>query len=602
MQEHRRILCATLPRYQTSTVYTCRNRLTYADVMSVVTTSRMDTSSGLSPSFEQKDPSRKGLLKPIKKKSRYFSSSTHKKLYKEHNLFMKRMEKERALRREFENRAAITVQRHFRGFADRSKLGIPDTERKIDFAPNRVIRDTKLLRVHILEMLSAFDTQEIQKKQAEIERKASSCDSLTSEWKIKHRLIKLRRQRTKREDNIKTRCATMMQAIIRGFLARQSVRFLSAQRRDETMHIAATAIGARAIYIITKRRVEAKRKMVRSESATNIQRVYRGWCERLFTRAYARYVEKLVQKVRAATLLQSNTRGMLLRLRSSRERTRHLRENAAKTMQGRCRIMLARKTSARLRRERDECDAARKIQSVIRGRIDRKIVAAERARRAEQERLRARIQMERAIDDAVSVSSNAYHSALRSSDEANEAFLAVVKKIQLEEEERLRKAKEEEEERLRKAKEEEEERLRKAKEEEEERLRKAKEEERLHKEKEKDKVDTEEGKEEAQEKEEEAVPEHIKEEEEQEEKDDDVKIHQNVEDESVESAAVSIQRVVRGAIGRREVEEKRNKRLEILRKNLEYLEQQPTQKIKKRKIGRPDRKYGSAVHYPLPKS
>ena len=150
MQEDRRILCSTLPRFQTSTVYRCRNRLTYADVMSVVTTSRLDTI----PSFEQKDPSRKGLLKPIKKKSRYFSSSTHKKLHKEYVLFMKRMEKERSLRREFENRAAITVQRHFRGFADRSKIGISD--REIDFAPNHVIRDTEKLRTHILQMLNAF--------------------------------------------------------------------------------------------------------------------------------------------------------------------------------------------------------------------------------------------------------------------------------------------------------------------------------------------------------------------------------------------------------------------------------------------------------------
>ena len=193
-EDNRRILCSTLPRFQTSTVYRCRNRLTYADVMSVVTTSRLDTSSNPTPSFEQKNPSRKGLLKPIKKKSRYFSSSTHKKLHKEYVLFMKRMEKERALRREFENRAAITLQRHFRGFADRSKIGVSD--REIDFAPNHVIRDTEKLRTHILEMLNAFESEEKQKKQAEIERKASACDSLTSEWKIKHRLVKLRRQRT----------------------------------------------------------------------------------------------------------------------------------------------------------------------------------------------------------------------------------------------------------------------------------------------------------------------------------------------------------------------------------------------------------------------
>jgi len=392
MQEGRRMLCETLPRFQTSTVYVSRNRHTYADLMSVVTSSRLDTSSPL----EQK--ARRGLLKPIKKKSRYFSASTHKKLIKEHTLFMKRMAKERVLRREFENRAAITVQRHFRGFSDRSK------KKEIEFASNQVIRDVDVLRDHIVEILNAFETREKQRKQVEGERKASTCDSLTSEWKIKHRLVKLRRQRAKQEQNIKGRGATVMQAIIRGFLARRSVRFLSAQRHDEKMQLAATAIQARAIYIITKKRVESKRKKERSESATHIQRIYRGWCERLFTRAYARRVENLVQKVRAATLLQSNSRGMLQRLRSTREQRRHLREEAAKKMQGRCRIMLARKTSMRLRKEKEEEEAAVMIQSVIRGRIDRKLVSEKRARRAEQEKLRARIEMERVIDEAVSIS------------------------------------------------------------------------------------------------------------------------------------------------------------------------------------------------------
>eukprot|EP00938_MAST-03A_sp_MAST-3A-sp1_P003764 g3764.t1 len=277
-------------------------------------------------------------------------------------------------------------------------------------------------------MLNAFESEEKQKKQAEIERKASACDSLTSEWKIKHRLVKLRRQRTKREGDIKKRGATMMQAIIRGFLARRAVRFLFVQRRDETMQMAATA-----------------------------------------------------------------------------------------------------EEEERLRKEKEE---------------------EERLRKEDEERLRK------------------------------------------EEEERLRKE-EEEEERLRKEKEE---RLRKEKEDE-ERLRKEKEERLRSKEEEEEVELVKEEKEDEVEKEEEVEVEYIeKEEEEEEEKD-------GTEDESsVESAAVSIQRIARGLIGRKVVEEKRNQRLEILRKNLEYLDKQPTQKIKKRKIGRPERPYGSAVHYPLPKN
>jgi hypothetical protein len=545
------------------------------------------------------------------------------------------------------------VQRHFRGFSDRSK------KKEIEFASNQVIRDVDVLRDHIVEILNAFETREKQRKQVEGERKASTCDSLTSEWKIKHRLVKLRRQRAKQEQNIKGRGATVMQAIIRGFLARRSVRFLSAQRHDEKMQLAATAIQARAIYIITKKRVESKRKKERSESATHIQRIYRGWCERLFTRAYARRVENLVQKVRAATLLQSNSRGMLQRLRSTREQRRHLREEAAKKMQGRCRIMLARKTSMRLRKEKEEEEAAVMIQSVIRGRIDRKLVSEKRARRAEQEKLRARIEMERVIDEAVSISLKASQSALSWSDIANEAFLHAKaerlrqeeeKRRREEEEERLRqeeekRRREEEEERLRqeeekRRREEEEERLRqeeekrrreeeleklrkeeekKRKEEEEEKLRKEKEkkrkeeeEEKLRKEKEKERKEEEEEK---LRKEKEKERKDLVEEEKIEKEEEVVKVEEEEKeveeeaaaatattttyDESVESSVVSIQKLVRGAIGRRIVKEKRNRRLEILRKNLSYLDKQPTQKIKKKRVGRPDRKYGSAVHYPV---
>lgn len=343
--------------------YSWTNRSTHSDVLATTVTTRPAPSGGtrrLRAAGAGAGGGDMALRLPYAKAAPPISSSlSHSKrnraLIRERDEFMAALKAERDEREAMEAYAATEIQKTWKGFAVR----LPALrERQRRRAAKQVTEESEAeLRRELQRLKAATSAKLAAERDAE--------DDLP-EWRRKQR-ERLAAKEAKRKRRMAQAAAVVrIQAVVRGVLARIGMRIIRQLCREERGLLAVVKLQAVVRGFLLRARLRAEVLRVRQVAAQSIQNAVRRALAARRINMLRDQMRDLLHRDNALVNIQKSWRGHLARRRALQYR----RERAALPVQASWRGFLARRRAASMRFETEA--AATRIQALQRSRLARK--------------------------------------------------------------------------------------------------------------------------------------------------------------------------------------------------------------------------------------
>jgi hypothetical protein len=232
----------------------------------------------------------------------------NKILLQERAQFMEKLARERVERGQLESWGATKVQTIFRGFMIRPK------PKKVFRVPEAMTRET--IQQQLQMLTSEMD------RQLEVEMQQS--DDKTPEWRRSIQRRAAGKKHMHRMKEIGHAAAVMIQAVIRGFVARRAVRLLWSRQEDEMRTWAALRLQSiqRGFHI---RAINFTQKIKsRHMAAIMIQSLAKGMLDREYVNVLRKLIRETQREDSAAVRIQA-----IFRKRHAERDMDDARQNAA---------------------------------------------------------------------------------------------------------------------------------------------------------------------------------------------------------------------------------------------------------------------------------